>query len=85
MSIAFTPQPAVPRDLRLDFFRGLAMFAIYIGHVPMNAWSDFMPGRFGFADAAEVFVFCSGIASALAFGRVYDQHGYGIGTRMGSF
>lgn len=56
------------------------MFAIYIGHVPMNAWSDFMPGRFGFADAAEVFVFCSGIASALAFGRVYDQHGYGIGT-----
>ncbi|WP_197540856.1 OpgC domain-containing protein [Filomicrobium sp.] len=56
------------------------MFAIYIGHVPMNAWSDFMPGRFGFADAAEVFVFCSGIASALAFGRSYDQHGFSIGT-----
>lgn len=56
------------------------MFVIYIGHVPMNAWSDFMPGRFGFSDSAEVFVFCSGIASALAFGRLYDSHGFAAGS-----
>jgi len=77
--------PPRPRDLRLDFFRGLAMFAIYIGHVPMNAWADYMPGRFGFSDAAELFVFCSGIASAIAFGRIFDQRGFAIGSGRVAF
>lgn len=79
MSNALNAMPR-PRDLRLDFFRGLAMFVIYIGHVPSNAWADFMPGRFGFSDAAEVFVFCSGIASAIAFGKLYDRHGFAAGS-----
>lgn len=85
MSIAFNSIPPRPRDLRLDFFRGLAMFAIYIGHVPMNAWADYMPGRFGFSDAAEVFVFCSGIASAIAFGRIFDKHGFAVGSGRVAF
>ncbi|MEM9048050.1 MAG: OpgC domain-containing protein [Pseudomonadota bacterium] len=68
------------RDLRLDFFRGLAMFIILLAHTPGNAWTLWIPARFGFSDATEIFVFCSGFASALAFGAVFARAGWWIGT-----
>lgn len=68
------------RDPRLDFFRGLGMFIIFIAHVPWNWWTLWIPARFGFSDATEIFVFCSGMASALAFGKIFDTHGVGIGA-----
>jgi len=74
-----------PRDVRLDFFRGLGMFIIFISHIPMNAWANFIPAKFGFSDAADIFVFCSGMASALAFGRLYDERGFGVGTARIAF
>ena len=42
------------RDVRLDFFRGLAMFIIFMAHVPGNAWGRYIPARFGPSDAAEI-------------------------------
>jgi hypothetical protein len=68
------------RDVRLDFFRGLAMFIIFVAHVPDNRWADFLPRAIGPSDAAEWFVFCSGFASALAFGKVFEQQGLRLGT-----
>src|SRR5215207_8769976 len=68
------------RDPRLDFFRGVGMFIILIAHIPTNTWADWIPARFGFSDATEIFVFCSGIASALAFGRIFDSAGWRHGT-----
>lgn len=73
--------PKSARDVRLDFFRGLAMFIILVAHVPGNSWFDWIPARFGFSSAAEVFVFCSGLASALAFGRVFTRDGFFAGTQ----
>jgi hypothetical protein len=57
-----------PRDERLDLFRGLTMLIIFVAHLPENSWNAWIPARFGFSSGAELFVFCSGIASALAFG-----------------
>src|SRR5271157_4559980 len=68
------------RDLRLDFFRGLAMLIIFVAHVPGNSWTEYIPARFGFSSAAEMFVFCSGCASAIAFGSVFARCGWGVGT-----
>lgn len=68
------------RDVRLDFFRGLSMFVIFIAHVPANPWFQFIPARFGFSSAAELFVFCSGVASGFAFGRPFFRHGAWRGT-----
>jgi len=68
------------RDPRLDFFRGLGMFIIFIAHIPGNVWTLWIPARFGFSDATEIFVFCSGMASAIAFGRVFDERGWWMGT-----
>ncbi len=68
------------RDSRLDFFRGLGMFIILIAHIPNNTWSNWIPARFGFSDAADMFVFCSGMASALAFGAIFQSQGWVMGT-----
>lgn len=68
------------RDPRLDFFRGIAMFIILIAHTPGNAWTLWIPARFGWSDATEIFVFCSGMASAIAFGKVFNNRGLGLGS-----
>jgi hypothetical protein len=68
------------RDLRLDFFRGIGMFIILIAHITGNPWTLWIPARFGFSDATEMFVFCSGMASALAFGALFGRAGWLMGT-----
>ncbi|SIR03970.1 OpgC domain-containing protein [Bosea sp. TND4EK4] len=74
------PSAKRTRDARLDLFRGLAMLIIFIAHVPSNSWNDWIPARFGFSSGAELFVFCSGFASALAFGGVFVKRGWWLGT-----
>ncbi|WP_299296252.1 OpgC domain-containing protein [uncultured Tateyamaria sp.] len=73
-------QPVRVRDVRLDFFRGLAMFIILFAHTPGNFLTSWIPARFGFSDATEIFVFCSGMASAIAFGATFDRAGWLLGT-----
>jgi hypothetical protein len=68
------------RDPRLDFFRGSAMLIILVAHIPDNAWILWIPARFGFSDATEIFVFCSGLASAMAFGATFAARGWLIGA-----
>lgn len=68
------------RDQRLDFFRGLTMFIIFIAHTPGNSWNDWIPARFGFSSGTELFVFCSGCASAGAFGRGFGQVGWPLAS-----
>ena len=68
------------RDIRLDFFRGLAMFIILFAHTPGNFLTSWIPARFGFSDATEIFVFCSGMASAIAFGATFDRAGFALGS-----
>ncbi len=68
------------RDLRLDFFRGIGMFIILIAHITDNPWTLWIPARFGFSDATEIFVFCSGMASGIAFGGVFARAGWVMGT-----
>jgi len=74
-----------PRDPRLDFFRGIAMLIIFIAHVPGNAWIGYIPARFGWSDATEMFVFCSGFAAAIAFGGTFLKAGFGYGTARIAF
>jgi hypothetical protein len=75
-----TTPPKRERDLRLDFYRGLGMFIIFIAHTPWNPWTLWIPARFGFSDATEMFVFCSGMASAIAFGAVFEKAGWLMGA-----
>lgn len=56
------------------------MYIILIAHVPGNVWANWIPARFGFSDATEIFVFCSGMASAIAFGGSFERRGWLLGT-----
>ncbi len=69
------------RDPRLDFFRGIAMIIIFISHVPNNWSIYYIPAGYGPSDAAEIFVFCSGFAAAIAFGGTFGNLGYWAGVR----
>lgn len=69
-SPATTPTlPGAPggRDDRLDMFRGLALVMIFINHVPGTVYETLTNRNFGFSDAAEAFVFMSGLAAGLAY------------------
>lgn len=75
MSIA---KPA--RDYRLDFFRGAALFFIFIDHIPGNPLAYATLKSFAFADAAEAFIFISGYTAALVYGRVVLRDGAVLAT-----
>jgi len=64
------------RDLRLDFFRGLSLFLIFIDHIPGNVLSYFTLRSVAFSDAAEAFIFISGFTAALVYGTVFRQRGF---------
>ncbi len=66
---------ATERDYRLDFFRGFALFFIFIDHIPDNIFSAVTLHSFALNDAAEVFIYISGYTAALVFTRAIDRHG----------
>lgn len=55
------------RDGRIDMFRGLALLMIFVNHVPGTLYENWTSRNFGFSDAAEAFVFISGLAAGLAY------------------
>lgn len=63
------------RDLRLDFFRGLALICIFIDHVPGVWLAPFTIQFGGLFDAAEVFILISGYTAGLVYGRVLEDQG----------
>jgi len=64
------------RDLRIDICRGLALWWIFLDHVPNNIGSWLTPRNYGFCDAAEIFMFISGVTCALAYGRAQQREGW---------
>lgn len=65
------PLPPGARDERLDMFRGLALVMIFINHVPGTVFEAYTNRNFGFSDAAEAFVFMSGVAAGLAYSGAF--------------
>jgi hypothetical protein len=65
--------PPAKRIDGIDCWRGLALLMIFIDHLPENVFQHVTQQNFGFSDAAEVFVFLSGVSVALAYGtRFFD-------------
>jgi hypothetical protein len=69
--------PAAPaqRDLRLDLFRGIALWLIFLDHIPSNVVSWVTIRNYGFSDATEIFVFISGYTAAFVYGRAMRERG----------
>ncbi len=60
----------VERDLRLDLFRGLGLWMIFLDHVPNNIVAWLTLRNYGFSDAAEFFVFISGYLAGFIYGPI---------------
>ena len=64
------------RDLRIDFFRGVALWWIFMDHIPDNWLAQFSLRNFALCDATEIFVLLAGYAAGLAYGHSMDRHGW---------
>jgi hypothetical protein len=64
------------RDLRIDACRGIALWWIFLDHIPNNIGSWLTPRNYGFSDAAEIFMFVSGVTCALAYGKAWRCEGW---------
>jgi hypothetical protein len=64
------------RDLRLDACRGLALWFIFIDHIPNNSLAWLTLRNYGFSDTTEVFVFVSGYTCMLAYGGALREQGW---------
>ncbi len=58
------------RDPRIDFTRGIAIWFIFLDHIPHNAVNLLTLRNFGFSGATDLFVFVSGYAAALLYARM---------------
>jgi hypothetical protein len=67
---------AIQRDLRLDLFRGIALWLIFLDHIPSNVVSWITIRNYGFSDATEIFVFISGYTAAFVYGRAMQTTGF---------
>jgi len=73
--------PAVgERELRLDLFRGLALWLIFIDHLPPSLLTWFTIRNYGFSDATEIFIFISGYTAAFVYGRAMLERGILVAT-----
>jgi hypothetical protein len=75
--------PPKGRDLRLDLFRGLANWAIFLDHIPDNVVNWVTTRNYGFSDAADLFVFISGYTASFVYAKMMLERGFIVGgTRL---
>ncbi|OXI68913.1 hypothetical protein GJG85_24905 [Burkholderia sp. MS389] len=73
---AATAQPSRSgRLIEIDFFRGLVLLMIVVDHIGASVLSRVTLHAFALCDAAEVFVFLGGFATASAYGAIAERHG----------
>jgi hypothetical protein len=58
--IALAGLRRIERDVRLDLFRGIGLWMIFLDHIPHDVVAWLTLRNYGFSDAAEFFVFISG-------------------------
>jgi hypothetical protein len=78
--LAISLPAAGERELRLDLFRGLALWLIFIDHLPPNLLTWFTIRNYGFSDATEIFIFISGYTAAFVYGRAMLESGFVVAT-----
>src|SRR5579872_240272 len=77
---AIAKPAAGERELRLDLFRGLALWLIFIDHLPQNLLTWLTIRNYGFSDATEIFIFISGYTASFVYGRAMRDVGFVVAT-----
>ena len=63
------------RDLRIDFFRGIALWSIYIDHLMIGWLREITLQQYALCDVAEWFVLLSGISAGIVYQRAMTRDG----------
>jgi hypothetical protein len=71
----------VERDLRLDLFRGIGLWMIFLDHVPQDVVAWLTLRNYGFSDAAEFFVFISGYLAGYIYGPIVGSGNFLAATK----
>ena len=76
-----SPSYIVERDLRLDLFRGMGLWMIFLDHIPDDVVSWLTLRNYGFSDAAEFFVFISGYLAGYIYGPIIIGGNFAAATK----
>ncbi|MCX4165107.1 MULTISPECIES: OpgC domain-containing protein [Paraburkholderia] len=71
-------QTSSSRLIELDFFRGLVLLVIVVDHIGGSILSRFTLHAYALCDAAEVFVFLGGFATATAYAALAERRNEAI-------
>jgi hypothetical protein len=81
---AVTDIHAVPqaegRDVRLDLVRGLAIWFIFLDHIPHNAVNWITLRNYGFSGAGDLFIAVSGYVAAIVYAKMIVERGFVVGA-----
>jgi hypothetical protein len=72
---------SVERDLRLDLFRGMGLWMIFLDHIPHDVVAWLTLRNYGFSDAAEFFVFISGYLAGYIYGPIVSGGNFLAATK----
>ncbi len=73
--VSVAPTITAERDLRLDLFRGIALWLIFLDHIPTNIVNWITIRNYGFSDATEIFIFISGYTAAFVYSKAMRERG----------
>jgi hypothetical protein len=73
--------PSAGRSIEVDLLRGIVLIAIAIDHISMSVLSQATLHSYAYCDAAEVFVFLGGYASAAGYANIAARQGEGAARR----
>ena len=68
------------RDTRIDLFRGIANWFIFLDHIPDNVVNWITVRNYGFSGAADMFIFISGYAAAIVYAKMTLERGFVVGA-----
>src|SRR5664279_5492068 len=71
----------IARDLRLDLFRGIGLWMIFLDHIPQDVVAWLTLRNYGFSDAAEFFVFISGYLAGHIYGPIIASGNFLAATK----
>ena len=68
------------RDARIDLFRGIANWFIFLDHIPNDVANWITVRNYGFSGAADMFIFISGYAASIVYAKMTLERGFIVGA-----
>jgi hypothetical protein len=68
------------RDVRIDLFRGIANWFIFLDHIPNDVVNLIMVRNYGFSGGADLFIFMSGYAASIVYAKMTLERGFVVGA-----